>query len=212
MYPILKKLISNVIILSPFLITACPKTIFITRHAEKTKNKQNLTFESWHLKSTKPLSERGWQRAYGLAPHFTMDKELTKHGSIKALFAPQPNDCYNSVRPIQTLTPLADKLHLTINTEFSLCSDDMEKMAKTIMTDPQYHDQVIWIAYEHRHIPFLTQLFQKYSCNPNMITTPHAWNNKVFDRIWLLEFDPKSNTLQNFKNLPQRLLIHDSEK
>ncbi len=191
-------------------LNSCPHAIFITRHAEKTDEKIDLTFDRWHLKATKPLSTRGWQRAYGLVPLFTMDERLTPYGHISALFAPKPDNCYNSVRPIQTLTPLAKKLDLKINSKFELCPDGMQAMVDEIMHSHKYDNTTIWIAYEHKHIPTLANLFKKASSQQN-IKIPDTWPNQSFDRIWILEFDTKTNALMSFKNMPQRLLIHDSE-
>jgi hypothetical protein len=206
----IKKTIRILTLLYFFNLISCPKVIFITRHAEKTAHKIDISFEKWNLTQTKPLSTRGWERAYGLVPLFTMDERLTKYGHVSALFAPKPNDCYNSVRPIQTLTPLAKELILSINTEFELCKEAMHAMVHEIMHNHKYHNKTIWIAYEHKHIPELANMLQKEGMSQQKIKIPHAWPNNSFDRIWVLEFDTKG-VLVSFQNMPQKLLIHDSD-
>ena len=100
---------------------AIPKHVMIIRHGELTPQPEaNVDFTGWHLKkiqieNSQPLSSRGWQRAYALIPFFTMQPSMLKYGNIVGLYAPYPNQNYNSVRPIQTLTPLSQKMKKKIN-------------------------------------------------------------------------------------------------
>lgn len=210
-----------------------PATVFIIRHAEKTVAKQDVNFQQWHLIKSQPLDPRGWQRAYGLAPLFAMQPDLIRYGNIVALFAPKPNKDYNSVRPIETITPLSKLLKLPIYHDYSL--EEACDLVDHIMTDPAYHNKTVLIAYEHHHIPGLGAAFQSYAdgqhANCNMpapltkankkstklatkksLVLPTTWNNSVFDRIWVLGFDKTSNELISFENKPQRLLFGDTIK
>jgi|GEM_PF-731688 len=210
-----------------------PAIVFIIRHGEKTTEKQNVNFEQWHLVKSQPLDPRGWRRAYGLAPLFAMQPELLSYGKISALFAPKPNKDYNSVRPIQTITPLSRLIDLPIHHEYGL--EDACALVDHIMTDNAYHKKTVLIAYEHHHIPGLAAIFESYAANKGIdcsvpapttkatkksaktatkkhVVVPTTWNNNVFDRIWTLGFDTTSDQLISFENKPQKLLFGDTIK
>lgn len=213
----MKQSVQNLMLLSVFIYTAeclaAPKYIFVIRHGEKTEKNQVVDFEQWHLPKSKPLDARGWQRAFALAPHFTKQPQFTKYGKIVALFAPKPNKDYESVRPIQTITPLSHVLNMPIQHHYGL--EDVCLFVKHIMTEPAYNGKTILIAYEHHHIPGLGAALQGYAgCqhSKNHISIPTGWNNNVFDRVWTFTLDPKTGEVVNFENLPQHLLFGDSKK
>ena len=185
-------------------LNAAPKTVLIIRHAEKTAKKEPVHFEKWNFKSSKPLSVRGWQRAYALAPYFSMQSEIINaYGSIDALFAPMPDAVYESVRPIQTITPLSQKLSMKINCKYGL--DQMSEMVDFIMHKKKFNKKVVLIAYEHHHIPALLKAFK---VNDGL----SAWPNDVFDWVVALDFDIKSGECLKCSIVPQQLLYEDSAK
>lgn len=186
-------------------LEAVPKTVFIIRHGEKTAKDEQVDFERWHFSKSKPLSVRGWQRAFALAPCFTMESDIIKkYGAIKGLFAPKPDNYYKSVRPIQTITPLSGLLNIGINHDFALDKDQIPALVKHIKGDRSLHDQVVLIAYEHHHIPALLDAFK-------VKNHLKAWPNDVFDWIVVLEFNTKSGECINYTILPQQLLYGDSK-
>jgi len=186
-------------------LDAVPKTVFIIRHGEKTAKNQQVDFEEWHFSKSKPLSVRGWQRAFALAPYFSMESDIIKkYGQIKALFAPKPDNYYKSVRPIQTITPLAGLLGLRINHDFALDKNQIPALAKHITEDSALHGQVVLIAYEHHHIPALLDAFK-------VKNHLKAWPNNVFDWVVVLEFDTDSQECVSYAILPQQLLYDDSK-
>lgn len=198
----MKRVVCLVLSLVSIELCSVPARVFIIRHGEKTKQKQQVDFKQWHLKKSKPLSVRGEERAYALAPYLSQQLELMS-GSLKGIFAPKPDAAYNSVRPIQTITPFSKKVHMAINTKFGL--DQMADMVDHIMTKPKYHDGVVVIAYEHKHIPALLSQFQV----PNALA---KWPGKVFDWLVSLEFDTKTGRVVNYSINPQQLLYGDSAK
>jgi hypothetical protein len=216
-------------------MVAIPKHVLIIRHAELTLHHEAVfNFRGWRLhdislRHTKPLSPRGWQRAYGLVPFFTMQPEMMQYGDIVALFAPKPNQDYNSVRPIQTLTPLSEKLKKRIN--LSCTIDQGGNLAHEIMTDKEYNNKTVLIAYEHMHIARLAQLFDQYAVlksdikkqssgvNVQRLETeslvPAQWGlfqdgTAIFDQVWVLTFDIKTGKIIDFANVAQELLYQDS--
>lgn len=187
-------------------IVAVPKTVFIIRHGEKTKSKEEVNFEKWSFKKSKPLSVRGWQRAYALVPLFSMESDfIKKYGPVKALFAPKPDNYYKSVRPIQTITPLSDALNIGIDCNFALDKDQIPELARSIKEDQLLDNEVVLIAYEHHHIPALLKAF-------NVKNYLKQWPNNVFDWVVVLNFDTKTGECINYSIQPQQLLFGDSQK
>jgi len=185
-------------------LNAVPKTVFIVRHGEKTEKKEPVRFEQWYFKDSKPLSVRGWQRAYALVPYFSMDSAIIeKYGHIKALFAPKPDNFYKSVRPIQTITPLSKALHMDINSYFALDHNGIPGLVKHIKEAESLHNEVVLIAYEHDHIPDLLKAFKV----KNYLT---KWPNNVFDWVVILEFDTRTGECVAYSIQPQQLLFGDS--
>lgn len=207
----LKKII--LLCLNSAIFFATPQTVIIIRHAEKTDDTQTVMFKRWKIKDSKPLSVKGWQRAEALKIFFQQDPKITKFGEIFALFAPKPcenfnkpkpDDCYNSVRPIQTLTPLSELIHKPIQCKYSL--DDKQFMIKEILHDKKYHNKCILIAYEHQNI---TDLAHKLGAS----MAPKYWpSHTTYDRVWIIEFDTKTGKVSYFTDMPQRLLFNDSKK
>ncbi|MDE1995245.1 MAG: histidine phosphatase family protein, partial [Rhizobiaceae bacterium] len=77
-----------------------PKTVFVMRHAEKSGDPMDPH-----------LTAAGYKRAAALALWLP---EISK---IDCLFATTASK--HSNRPFETIKPLADKTHITINSDFS---------------------------------------------------------------------------------------------
>lgn len=218
-------------------ILAIPKHVMIIRHGELTPQSEAVVdFTGWHLKPMKltnsqPLNVRGWQRAYALAPFFTMQPEILKFGKIVALYAPYPNADYNSVRPIQTVTPLSEKMKKKINIKYNI--DQGALLVDEIMNNKKYDNKTVLVAYEHMHIPRLAQLFDMFASygsalkdqssgitvvqlsNQKKSLVPAQWGQfqdgtSIFDQVWVLTFDTKTGKIIHFDNVAQKLLYQDS--
>jgi hypothetical protein len=163
-----------------------PAMVFIIRHAEKPMGKdQNLS----------PI---GFRRAQLLPSLFLPQPGSTKHPRLPrpdALFATAPSK--GSVRPIETITPLAQALHLRINEDFS--DDDAYPLAKQVLSG-KYAGKVVLIAWHHGEIPHLAEAFGVHGA-------PHHWDETVFDQIWMLEW--VDGQIQ-FTTIPEELLPGDS--
>lgn len=234
----MKKIVLITLLVSVMQIRAIPKHVMIIRHGELTPQPEaSVTFTPWKLKkiqinNSQPLSPRGWTRAYGLAPFFTMQPEILKYGKIVALFAPNPNHDYNSVRPIQTIDPLSQKLKMKMNLSYNI--DQGAGLVYEIMSNKKYQGKTVLVAYEHMHIPRLAQLFDLYAqlgfsiqqetsgitVVPNVVNhkslVPAQWGSQqdgtsIFDQVWVLTFDEKSGKIIKFENVAQKLLYQDSK-
>ncbi|QGZ58933.1 SixA phosphatase family protein [Paraburkholderia acidiphila] len=167
-----------------------PKTIFIIRHGEKpgdpaTDNPQDGI----------NLSTRGYERAAALAPYF-----VATLGKPDALFATQAST--HSNRPVETITPLAQALQMTIKSD--IADGDYGKLADKILSDSHYAGKVLLICWHHGNIPALTQ-----SLGGQPPQSP--WPGTVFDRVWQIDYPAGSGKPSGLqvKNIPQQLLYGD---
>ncbi len=106
-----------------------------------------------------------------------------------------------SHRPVETVTPLAKKLKLPINSEFS--NADEEKLAEELFGNPKYAGKTILIAWHHGTTPELTGKLKATGF-------PESWKDEVFDRVWQITYDEKGKA--TFTDRPQHLMPKDSEK
>lgn len=168
------------------LIEATPAQVIIIRHAEKPLQ-GNI------------LSTKGRERAAALAPFFIETKELLTYGLPIAIYAMQPSKEDPSEGPLQTVTPLADALKLSIKTNFE--RDNYRPMVDEIMNTPAYSGKMVLICWDHKLIPDIARAFRA-------LQTPGRWPPEAFDRLWIINF--ASTGKVTFQNLPQRLMYGDS--
>lgn len=165
---------------------ALPSQIILIRHAEK-------------LDQTNRLDIRGEQRAAALAIMIAETKSLLTYGPPVAIYAMAAPNGESSMRSIDTVRPLANRLKLTVIDTFQ--SDDFKNMIEEIKKNPIYHGRNIVICWENKNIPEIARKF-------GALATPFKWNNDVYDRIWLINFSETGRA--SFQNMPQRLLFGDS--
>src|SRR5260221_9289961 len=87
---------------------AQPAEIILIRHAEKPDDP-----EAVHL------SKAGEKRAKELVPFVMNNSELTQHGLPVALYATETTKHGRGQRTQETITPLSQALHLSIQTPYS---------------------------------------------------------------------------------------------
>jgi hypothetical protein len=167
--------------------TAQPAQVIIIRHAEKPPTGNGLSLQ-------------GKERAAALAPYFLGTDALLKHGAPVAIYAQAKKHETSSVRPIETVRPLADALHLTINDKFA--RDDFKSMVKEIMHADEYNDRTVVICWEHKVIPEIAA-----ACG---VSDPPTDFKDVYDRTWIITF--RSNQTPRFQDLPQELMFRDSNQ
>src|SRR5262245_33136926 len=99
-----------------------PARIMLIRHAEKPSNfspHSGVTLEGKREKEC--LTIRGWQRAGALATLLAPPNNAFHDPALARphhLFASKPTKRNGSRRPIDTITPLAEKLEVRINAKF----------------------------------------------------------------------------------------------
>jgi broad specificity phosphatase PhoE len=173
--------------------------IMLIRHAEKPDGAQGVMPNG----SAEPeaLIVRGWQRAGALiglfAPtsgHFT-NAALARPAS---LFASGVGHHSNSLRPQQTLMPLAKKLGIAPNTQHLKGDEAALVQAATTIGG------IVLVAWEHEAIP---EIAQRVMGGPHGI--PQDWPEKRFDLVWV--FDRLAGDGNwHFTQVTQQLLAGDS--
>jgi len=175
--------------------------IMIVRHAEKpsggfTPYGVTINGES----SKESLTARGWQRAGALANLFA-----PTNGQFQHRFLAQPQFIYTSafikrsgsMRPIETITPLAEKLAIRINSDFPRSAVD------ELVEDVFRCEGVVLICWQREYIP---KIAISILGSPGI--APAKWPEAWFDMVWIFDRSRSSGSYR-FNQVPQRLLWGD---
>jgi phosphohistidine phosphatase SixA len=150
-----------------------PARIVIVRHAEKPVSR------------APHLALRGRMRAIGLS------KLLPK--ILKPDFVFASTSTRHSARPYQTIRFTANKLELSISTQFS--DRETKKLVKELKKK-EFVGKTILICWHHGMMPrLIRELGHESPYEP--------WPEDLYDRIIYIDRD-------GIKNLPQRLLFGDT--
>ncbi len=179
----MKTLILIAILSLSIVAQAIPKKVIIIRHGEEPPGE-----------SHNELSEIGRERAAKLP-------ELFAEEQIDHLIAMKPHSGTASVRSVQTLEPIAEKLGLEVKSKYT--RDEVSDLVEALKDKKKYRDDVVLIAWSHRGIGDIAKKLGAEEA-------PEEWG-QAFDRYWVLEFD-EEGTVTSFQNLPQQLLDGDSKE
>jgi hypothetical protein len=178
--------------------------IMLLRHAEKPgKDSAPFGVTPAGERNKESLEVRGWQRAGALANLLAPADEHFANAALakpRFLFASKPLRRKGSRRPIETLTPLAEKLAVKINSSFP--RNEYEEMIDKVVTC----QGVVLICWQREYIPAIAA----YILGHNK-SAPQNWPENCFDMIWVFDLDRASGKYK-FKPVPQRLLKGDSAK
>jgi len=173
----------------------------LIRHAEKpAKDSEPYGVTAEGEQNKESLEVRGWQRAGALANLFAPNNGHFQHASLakpKFLFASKPLRRKGSRRPIETLTPLAEKLKLKINSSFQ--RSDFESMIEEVGSCKG----VVLICWQREYIPDIAA----HILGSKKIA-PSNWPDDCFDMIWVFDL-ARSSSKYTFKQVPQKLLGGD---
>jgi len=165
-----------------------PAQVIIIRHAEKPDDGNEL-------------NQRGRERAAALVAYFQGRPEVLQFKTSAAIYAQAPKNSGSSIRPLQTVKPLAAALKLQVVQRFM--HDDYRDMVKEILKREDLKDRMVLICWEHKVIPDIAQAL-------GATDAPGKWHGDVFDRTWVITFGRNSDVA--LSNLPQTLLFGDSAK
>jgi hypothetical protein len=169
------------LIFDPLSLFAQPAQVILIRHAEKPK----------HDKDDPNLSKKGRERAALLVGYFEKTPELIRFGTPFAIYAQQPHKRKDgkpkptsSLRPIQTVTPLAKALKKDI---LGTTRDEFQPMVDAIMKDKRYHGKMVLVCWEHNVLPKVAKAFVK----GQTVKDAPKWEwpgDHVYDLTWVITF------------------------
>jgi len=175
--------------------------IMVMRHAEKPATDftpYGVTLQGERDKES--LAVRGWQRAGALANLFAPANGNFQDPSLaepQFLYASKPLRRRGSKRSTQTITPLAEKLAIRINSKFP-------RFKVTEMLEEVFLcNGVVLICWQREYIPHIADQI----LGDNTVA-PEDWPEDRFDMVWVFDRDP-SSAMYDFKQVPQRLLSGD---
>ena len=173
----------------------------LIRHAEKpAKDSAPYGVTAEGERNKESLEVRGWQRAGGLANLLAPTNGHFQHASLakpQFLFASKPLRRKGSRRPLETITPLAQKLAIRINSNFPRF--DYGSMLEEVFSCKG----VVLICWQREYIPGIASYILD-----NNNTAPKHWPDDCFDMIWVFDLD-RSSAKYAFKQVPQKLLGSD---
>jgi hypothetical protein len=177
--------------------------IFVIRHAEKPDAELGIRGinEQGEIDPAS-LSTRGWQRAGALVTAFCRPG-ATEHNlprPLRIYAANRQADGKLSLRSIQTVRPLAEKLELTINSQFgkgneaALAKETSEGMSPVL------------ICWAHEGIPEIASSIMSTAGGGAI---PQVWPSSRYDLIWSFT---RTERGWQFAQLPQLLLAGDNRE
>lgn len=175
--------------------------IMLIRHAEKptdSPQQHGVTFEGEREKES--LTVRGWQRAGALVSLFAPSNSVLQDSSLaepQFLYASKPVKRNGSRRPVETITPLAEKLAIRINSNFQ--KDEPKEMLEEVFLCAG----AVLICWQHEYIPKIANHILG-----DKTTAPQEWPEDRFDMVWVFDLDATSSRY-SFKQVPQNLLMGD---
>lgn len=173
----------------------------LIRHGEKPEVPPPFGVNADGVEDKHSLSVRGWQRAGALARFFrsptakgiTTPTKIYASGIGEDAVLVDGDDVAKSLRPQQTVAPLAAAIGLAVDTSCKVGEET--KLANSIDNE----NGVVLVAWEHKHIPIIAQQFTG--------SAPNSWpGGSVFDVVWVLQ---RNGAAYDFSVVPQGLLSGD---
>jgi hypothetical protein len=167
--------------------------IMIVRHAEKpADDRHGVRPNGEHDRHS--LSVAGWTRAGALVALFAPQRgEPTAGLARPAAIHASGHGGGGSRRPVQTVTPLADRLGLDVHHHL-LIGQEAELAGELTA-----HRGPALVAWHHEAIPALVRAIGPAEC-------PKAWPDDRYDVVWTLTAD---GSRWRFAQVPQLLLAGD---
>jgi len=169
--------------------------IMLIRHAEKPNGGNGPGLMPNGAENPRALTLTGWKRANALAGLFNpADGALPRPPLAKpgSLFASGSE----SLRPKQTIAPLAATLNLSIRT--FLKGQEVELVAAAKKAE----DPVL-ISWQHEGIPDIAAIIRG-----GVDGLPQTWPDKVYDLVWVLDLEPSG--AWGFVQIPELVMPGDS--
>ncbi len=179
------------------------RRIMLIRHGEKPDTGPPLGVLASGDQDFQSLTVRGWTRAGALTALFDPAHGKPRAGLNRptALFASNPGAA-GSKRPLQTVTPLAERLGLPVRQMDVLSEEsaDVEAIALALMATPGSPLG----SFQHHLIPQIAKAFGTV-----IPAVPAKWPGDRYDVVWV--FTRRSAKTWRFNQVPQRLLAGDKK-
>ena len=196
---------------------AVPSKIMVIRHAEKPKNLDAGVTANGN-KDKESLIVRGWQRAGALVALFDPANGLLQNAHLglpKVIYASDPKKSSQatdddgkkgskSKRPLQTITPLAERLGIKNKVNIKFAKGQEKQMVDSVLAEKG----VVLISWQHEKIPQIAKYI--VGSKPPKKRLPTKWPGKRFDIVWVFTPPAKSAKRWGFVQVPQRLLSGDT--
>jgi hypothetical protein len=169
--------------------------IMLIRHAEKPNGDSGPGLMPNGVENPRALTLAGWKRANALVGLFNpSDGALPRPPLAKprSLFASGSE----SLRPKQTIAPLAAALNLSIRT--FLKGQEVELVAAAKKAE----DPVL-ISWQHQGIPDIASLIRGGADG-----VPPRWPGHVYDVVWVFDLQPSG--AWSFAQVPELVMPGDS--
>ena len=165
-----------------------PATVYLIRHAEKLPGKEA------------DLSPQGFKRAGYLPLLFNPPAKSGRVALARPDFLFAAQKSRDSNRPIETILPLSQALHLPINHEYQ--NEYFPELAKLLLSG-QYAGKVVLVCWHHGVIPHFAR---------ELGATPpyNKWPEDQYDRIWRIDW-PAGGGPPTLTDMPQYLMAGDSK-
>jgi broad specificity phosphatase PhoE len=181
-----------------------PSVVMLLRHAEKPIGEgppHGVTIDG--SQDAESLTPRGWQRSGALVSLFV--PEASDVGSSRLptpthLFASQVGDRSTSQRPRETLLPLAERLGLSVDSQFR--KEEIDQLVQAV----RVINGNVLIAWEHHLLPSIANMLLG-----DKSRAPQIWPDDRYDVVWVVEFAGPSSR-GGFREVPQMLLAGDQPR
>ena len=171
--------------------------IMLIRHAEKPSGDGAPGLMPSGVENPRALTLTGWKRANALVDLFN-----PADGAVPRPRLAKPRSLFasgsESLRPRQTMAPLAGALSLSIRTFLNGQEPELVAAVKAA-------DDPVLISWRHEAIPAIAALIRG---DANGV--PPRWPADRFDLVWV--FDLRTSGAWTFTQVPQLVMPGDSER
>lgn len=177
-------------------------TIMLVRHAERPDEDAGSEpgIDADGARCDESLTATGWRRAAALTDLFAAGAGEPGSPLVRprALFASTPSTKKGSKRSLQTISPLAQRLDLDVDTRFG--RDDVTDLAEEVTRT----GGPVLISWQREYIPDIVDALGGAD-RP----VPDPWPEDRYDVVWVLT--PASDGGWIFTQTPQRVLPGDAD-
>ena len=178
-----------------------PQKIMVIRHGEKPQGAiPPYGVTTAGEQDANSLLVQGWVRAGALAVLFAPSR-----GALQSEALAQPNNIFaasddggkSSKRPEETVSVVAQKLSLDVDTTYAVGQEtELVDAVKSC-------GGAVLIGWEHKHIPLIANAILGNT------SAPQQWPGERFDMVWVFDLDA-AGAAYGFSQVPELVMPGDS--